>query len=39
MEREKGIKMLMVGYTADSLVDMYRMYNPITKKIIQSQDV
>ncbi len=37
--KEKGIKMIMVGYAADSSADTYRMYNPKTKKIIRSRDV
>jgi hypothetical protein len=37
--KEKGIKMIMVGYAADSSSDTYQMYNPTTKKIIRSCDV
>jgi hypothetical protein len=37
--KEKGIKMIMVGYAADSSADTYRMYNPKTKHIIRSRDV
>jgi hypothetical protein len=37
--KEWGIKMIMVGYAADSSADTYRMFNPNTKKIIRSRDV
>jgi hypothetical protein len=37
--KERGIKMIMVGYATDSSADTYRMFNPKTKKIIRSRDV
>jgi hypothetical protein len=37
--KEKGIKMIMVGYAADCSADTYRMYNLKTKHIIRSRNV
>ena len=36
---QRGIKMIMVGYAPGHASDVYHMYNPITKRIILTQDV
>ena len=37
--KEKGIKMIMVGYSGNRSADSYRMFNPKTCKVIDSRDV
>ena len=36
---ERAVKCIFVGYSTSHLGDMYRMYNPETKRIILSRDV
>jgi hypothetical protein len=35
----KSLKMVMMGYAPDHAGDVYRMYNPETKRIVESRDV
>ena len=35
----KALKCVMIGYSADHSGDTYCMYNPETKKVLQSQDI
>jgi transposase InsO family protein len=35
----KSIKMVMLGYAPDHAGDVYRLYNPETKRIVESRDV
>ena len=36
---DKAIKCVMIGYSENHSGDTYRLFNPITKKVIQSRDV
>jgi hypothetical protein len=37
--KQKGYKCVFVGYAKNHPADTYRMYNPVTKSIVQSRDV
>ena len=36
---KKAIKCVMIGYSSDHPGDTYRMYNPLTKKVINSRNI
>ena len=38
-DEERGTKGIFVGYADDHTPDTYRMYNPITRKIVLSRDI
>ena len=35
----KALKYVMIGYSDDHAGDTYRMYNPVTKKVINSRNI
>jgi hypothetical protein len=37
--KDKSVPMTFIGYTADHSKDVYRMYNPDTKRVIETRDV